>query len=151
MRPNWGLLIIGLLIVVMAAYAAWDQLQQPPELIVEWVTESQVNTAGFFVYRAEAPDGPWTQANAEMVPATDDILTGAHYVYTDTGVLVGHTYYYELEDVDFDGARRRTAIGSGVPPGPSVWVLALSGVGALVGLYLLAGGLGVGQPARRPG
>jgi hypothetical protein len=28
MRPNWSLLIVGVLVVVMAAYAAWDQLQR---------------------------------------------------------------------------------------------------------------------------
>jgi hypothetical protein len=112
---------------------------------------SRRSTRPVLVYRAEAPDGPWTQVNAEIIPATDDMLTGARYVYTDSGVLAGQLYYYELEDVEFDGARRRNPIGSGIPPEPNVWVLALSGLSAAVGLYLLIAGLGVGQPARRQG
>ena len=29
---------------------------------------------------------------------------GGHYVYTDTNVVAGQTYYYKLEDVELGGA-----------------------------------------------
>ena len=145
MKHAGGLIAIGLLSVVAAVAAAWGEWQKQarPQLIVEWSTESQVNTAGFFLYRGESPGGPWTQVNAALIPATDDILTGGQYRYTDTAVLPGHTYYYQLEDVGLGGQRDRQPIpGAGMPPAPRTWVLALSGLAGLVGVYLVLDSLG---------
>lgn len=145
MRHSRGLIAIGLLSVVAALAAAWGEWQKQarPQLIIEWSTESQVDTAGFFLYRGESPEGPWTQVNVTLIPATDDVLTGGQYRYTDTAVLPGHTYYYELEDIELGGRRDRQPIpGFGTPPVARGWVLALSGLGGLVGAYLVLDGLG---------
>jgi hypothetical protein len=145
MRHSRGLIAIGLLSVVAALAAAWGEWQKQvrPQLIIEWSTESQVDTAGFFLYRGESPEGPWTQVNAALIPATDDVLTGGRYRYTDTAVLPAHTYYYQLEDIELGGQRDRQPIpGAGTPPAPRGWVLVLSGLGGLVGAYLALDGLG---------
>ena len=73
-------------------------------VFVEWATESEVDTAGFNVYRSESAEGPYTRINYELVPASPDPILGGRYVYTDTNVVAGQTYYYKLEDVELGGA-----------------------------------------------
>jgi hypothetical protein len=80
---------------------------QPASVIVEWSTETEVNTVGFNVYRADTEAGPFTQINSQLIPPSPDPLVGGQYVYTDTQVVAGRTYYYELEDVDINGASSR--------------------------------------------
>ena len=38
-------------------------------IVVRWSTESEVNTAGFNVYRSDSEDGPWTKINSQLIPA----------------------------------------------------------------------------------
>jgi hypothetical protein len=72
-------------------------------VFVEWTTESEVDVAGFNLYRSESPDGPYVKINTALIPGSSDPLLGGEYVYTDTNVVAGQTYYYKLEDVDLDG------------------------------------------------
>ena len=72
-------------------------------VIVEWTTESEVNHAGFNVYRSENPDGPYVKLNDTLVPASGDPIAGGSYVYTDATARPGVTYYYKLEDVELHG------------------------------------------------
>jgi len=76
----------------------------PAAVIVEWTTESEVNHAGFNLYRSENPDGPYVKLNDTLIPASSDPIAGGSYVYTDTTVIGGVTYYYRLEDVELDGS-----------------------------------------------
>ncbi len=153
MKHSRGLILVGLLSIVAATAAAWGEWQKQthPQLVIEWSTESQVDTAGFFLFRGESLDGPWSQVNADLIPASDEILTGDEYSFVDTQVSPGHTYYYQLEDIAFSGQRDRQPIpGAGTPPVPRAWVLGLSGLGALVGAYLLIDGLGWRPRGRSP-
>jgi len=74
---------------------------------VEWTTASELDTAGFNVYRAENPEGPFVRVNDHLIPASPDPLIGGSYVFTDTDVAAGHTYYYQLEDVETSGTTTR--------------------------------------------
>jgi len=78
-----------------------------PSVTVEWTTATEVNTAGFNLYRGDSSNGPFTQVNPALIPASPDPLTGGNYQYQDKGVLAGRTYYYQLEDVDLSGAATR--------------------------------------------
>lgn len=73
-------------------------------VIVEWTTESEVDMAGFNLYRSDSPDGPYVKVNATLIPGAPDPLLGGQYAYTDTNVVAGQTYYYKLEDVELGGA-----------------------------------------------
>jgi len=75
----------------------------PAAVIVEWTTESEVNHAGFNLYRSENPEGPYIKLNDTLIPASPDPIAGGSYVYTDTTVAAGSTYYYKLEDVELEG------------------------------------------------
>jgi len=114
-------------------------------IIVEWTTESEVDTAGFHLYRSESPDGPFERITEELIPASPDPVLGGHYVYTDTDVVPGRVYFYQLEDVEFDGTSTRhgpieaKAVADG---GLYRWWL--------LGVLLIAAALGRVWWARRP-
>ena len=106
------MLVAGkLAIVAVALYLFWplaaaaqEPTPVPSMVIVEWTTESEVDVAGFNLYRSESPDGPYVKVNTALVPGASDPLLGGKYVYTDTNVVAGQTYYYKLEDVELGGA-----------------------------------------------
>lgn len=91
-----GLILAALMIFLISAATL-------PAVTVEWSTASELNTAGFNVLRSDNPDGPFTRLNTEVIPASPDPLVGGSYVYTDTNVTPGQTYYYQLEEVEFGG------------------------------------------------
>jgi len=91
-----GLILAALVVLLISAAT-------PPAVTVEWSTASELNTAGFNVLRSESPSGPFTRLNSEVIPASPDPLVGGSYVYTDTIVTPGQTYYYQLEEVEFGG------------------------------------------------
>jgi len=76
-------------------------------VVVEWSTASELDTAGFNLYRSDRPDGPFARINQDLIPASPDPLVGGSYSFTDTDVVAGHTYYYQLEDVETSGTTTR--------------------------------------------
>jgi len=92
-----------LLLIRPLMAAAQEPTPAASVVVVEWTTESEVDTAGFNLYRSESPDSPYVKVNAALIPGSSDPLLGGKYVYTDTNVVAGHTYYYKLEDVELDG------------------------------------------------
>jgi hypothetical protein len=95
------LLAVGLILVALTLFLASATL--PPAVTVEWSTASELNTAGFNVLRGTSENGPFTRLNREVIPASPDPLVGGTYVYTDTDVTPGQTYYYQLEEVEIGG------------------------------------------------
>ena len=77
------------------------------EVIVEWTTASELDTVGFYLLRAETPEGPFEQINSNLIPASSDSLTGSNYTFTDIGVQNGITYYYMLEEIELSGETNR--------------------------------------------
>jgi hypothetical protein len=66
-----------------------------------WETGTELDNAGFNLYRATAEDGPWTKINDALFAAQGDAVAGASYSFADTP---GYgTFYYKLEDVDYYG------------------------------------------------
>jgi len=66
-----------------------------------WETGTEVDNAGFNLYRATAETGPYTKINDALIPAQGDAVSGASYSFLDTpGYGV---FYYQLEDVDYYG------------------------------------------------
>ncbi|MCS6844393.1 MAG: hypothetical protein NZ528_08760 [Caldilineales bacterium] len=71
---------------------------------VEWSTEVEMNTAGFDLYRAESPDGPFDyKVNDAPIPASPDPLAGGQYSYVDRTTKAGRTYYYQLHEIELGG------------------------------------------------
>jgi hypothetical protein len=114
---------------------------EPATVIVEWATESEVNLAGFNLYRSEDPEGPYVKLNEVLIPASPDPLAGGRYLYTDTTAIAGVDYYYRLEDVELDG--------SGTMYGPIEVVASADAnpkgfdIGGLVAIVLSAAVMGI--------
>jgi hypothetical protein len=96
------LLIIAVVLGILSVSAI-----SHTNVVVEWSTASELDTAGFNLYRKDKPDGQATQVNTSLIPASVDPLTGGAYRYKDSQVEPGRTYYYELEEVEANGNTSR--------------------------------------------
>jgi|GEM_PF-3345174 len=70
-----------------------------------WSTASEIDNAGFNIYRAESRDGEYSKINEALIPAQGAALVGADYTFIDTDVQLWKKYFYILEDVDTTGAQ----------------------------------------------
>jgi hypothetical protein len=70
---------------------------------IEWETETELDNAGFNIWRSEEEDGEYIRINPYFIPSQGEAGFGAAYIYTDYDVQNGKTYYYKLEDVDING------------------------------------------------
>jgi hypothetical protein len=71
---------------------------------LEWVTTSEVDNAGFNIYRAKAENGPYEKISDSLIAGAGTTTAGAAYVFIDENVKNRKTYYYKLEDMDLNGA-----------------------------------------------
>lgn len=107
--------------------------------VITWETASEVNTAGFNIYRGPSEDGPWTQVNEALVPPSEDPVRGGQYEFTDTSATPGEVYYYMLEEVELTGASNRyppqlLETKTSLPAWP--WLLAGAILAVVVGWWL---------------
>ena len=125
-----------LLAVTLGVFAWWEQRNATVQ--VEWSTASEMNTAGFNLYRSDNSQGPFVQVNENLIPASSDPLTGGQYRYEDKQVSPGKLYYYQLEEMEMSGASTRF--------GP-ISVQASGGSGAVLLVTLAVGMLVLGVGA----
>jgi hypothetical protein len=87
--------------VELARFEAWPEGRA---IHVEWETATEIDNLGFNLYRADTADGPYVKLNEELIPSqAPGSPEGAVYVWLDSTVQTGRTYYYKLEDVDIYG------------------------------------------------
>lgn len=93
-------------------------------ILLEWETASEIDNAGFHIWRSDTAEGTYTQITNELIPAQGEPSMGAEYEYEDTDVArkvftrhdknrnrvyifqdlaQGRTYYYKLEAIDNAG------------------------------------------------
>lgn len=70
---------------------------------LEWVTEAEIDNAGFNIWRAEAAYGSYEVINEALIPAKGSSTQGVSYEFVDTTAQNRKTYYYKLEDIDLNG------------------------------------------------
>lgn len=68
-----------------------------------WQTESEIDNAGFNLYRAESADGPYVKINYALIHAEGSPTQGTAYEFVDKGLDNRKIYYYKLEDIDLNG------------------------------------------------
>ena len=71
---------------------------------LSWSTASELDVAGFNLYRSERADGGFSRINPDFIPSqAPGALTGADYVWTDRTARPGQVYFYQLEAVNTGG------------------------------------------------
>ena len=107
------LIYLGLAWFLFGGFMIVFSLSQPTTITITWQTESEQDTAGFNIYRSEQADGEFIAINPQLIPSKGSPTLGAEYTYIDDTVTPRTTYYYQLEDVEFDNTRERHTIFSG--------------------------------------
>lgn len=82
--------------------SSFDAVPANNKVTLQWVTESEIDNAGFNIYRAEA-GGEYVKINDTIIAAQGSSTTGATYEFVDKDVQNRETYSYKLEDVDING------------------------------------------------
>ena len=127
------LVVLGAIWLLVAVVISIYWLVDSPGIEVRWQTETEFDTAGFNVLRGKSDDGPFSQINDRLITSADDPAAGADYLLVDSDVVSGETYYYRLEDVEFDGDTTQHALisarASGRPPLLLVLGVALATIG----------------------
>jgi hypothetical protein len=82
---------------------SFNAIQRVNKVALAWATASEIDNAGFNLYRAESADGKYTKINPSLIPAQGSTTSGATYQFIDNDVRNRKTYYYKLEDIDLNG------------------------------------------------
>ncbi len=89
---------------------------QSDSVLLEWATATELDNAGFNLWRSEEKNGEYVRINPYFIPAEGQAGFGAEYSFTDYNVQNGRVYYYKLEDIDIYG---NTSFHGPVPATPN--------------------------------
>ncbi len=78
-------------------------------VLLKWTTESEVDNAGFYIYRSETKDGEFVVVNPAMIQGAGTTGERNKYTWTDTSAKPNTVYYYQIEDVSHAGVRKQLA------------------------------------------
>ncbi len=137
------LIALGTLWFVLAAGLLLYQLVNPT-VEVHWETATELETAGFNLYRGNSRDDISLLINQDgIIVSQGDAVSGATYSFTDTAIEAGQTYYYLIEEIEYDGSTQRYEEDIFTYQVPYVsWLTAvLATVSVIIGLVLLVTGM----------
>jgi hypothetical protein len=134
----WRYYLVGALWLLLGLLTLVFQLFQRPSIRIEWITATEFNTAGFNILRSDEMEGTFVQINEHLIPAQGNVTSGTQYVFVDDQVEGGRTYYYILEDVEYDNTRQRHPATSGTATLLGAVPLAIITVSMLSSLSLFA-------------
>ena len=73
------------------------------EIVVRWITESELNNAGFNILRSETRDGEFSKINTSLIEGQGTTSERTTYSYTDKSAKPNVVYYYQIQDISLDG------------------------------------------------
>ncbi|MDE0011780.1 MAG: lamin tail domain-containing protein [Candidatus Poribacteria bacterium] len=76
------------------------------EVVIKWITESEMNNAGFNIKRSTTRDGQFKVINPAIIPGAGTTGERRVYTYTDKTAKPNVVYYYQIECVSLDGTRQ---------------------------------------------
>ncbi len=85
-------------------------------VVLTWTTESEVDNAGFNLRRSEKRGSGFTLLNPALIAGAGTTGERQTYTFTDTSAKPGIEYYYQIEEVAFDG--KRETLVTRLLPGP---------------------------------
>ena len=74
-------------------------------VVIKWATASEVDNAGFNLRRSLTRDSGFTLLNTALIAGAGTTGERQEYTFTDASAKPGVAYYYQLEEVAFDGNR----------------------------------------------
>ena len=78
-------------------------------VVLSWITESEVDNAGFNLRRSEKRESGFTLINAALIAGAGTTGERQTYTFADSSAKPGVEYYYQIEEVAFDGKRETLA------------------------------------------
>ena len=72
-------------------------------IVVRWITESELNNAGFNILRSETRNGEYTKLNTQLIKGQGTTSERTTYAFPDTSAKPNVVYYYQIQDVSLDG------------------------------------------------
>ena len=75
-------------------------------VVIRWTTESELDNAGFNIYRSRTRNGEFKQVNTQLIQGAGTTGERQTYKWIDTTAKQGVIYYYQIEDVSFAGERQ---------------------------------------------
>ena len=79
------------------------------DVAITWTTESEVDNAGFNLRRSEKRNSGFTLLNPTLIASAGTTGELQTYTFTDTSAKPGVAYYYQIEEISFDGKRETLA------------------------------------------
>jgi hypothetical protein len=89
--------------VTLINLASFTTSPSAGKVALEWTTESEINNAGFNLYRSDSEGGEYAKINGSLISAKGSPTQGVSYEFVDTNVQNRKTYFYKLEDIDLSG------------------------------------------------
>lgn len=84
-------------------------LTETGTVLIQWMTESEIDNAGFNILRSQTKAGEFKVINPQMIPGAGTTAERNTYTWTDTTAKPNVVYYYQIEDVSFAGERQTLA------------------------------------------
>ena len=78
-------------------------------VILNWTTESEVENAGFYIYRSPKKDGKFKVINSRIIQGAGTTGERNEYTWKDTSAKPNTIYYYRIEDISHAGVREQLA------------------------------------------
>ena len=85
------------------------ELTEIGTVVIQWMTESEIDNAGFNILRSQTKTGEFKVINAQMIPGAGTTAERNTYTWTDTTAKPSVVYYYQIEDVSLAGERQTLA------------------------------------------
>ncbi|MCY3742290.1 MAG: cadherin domain-containing protein [Candidatus Poribacteria bacterium] len=79
------------------------QIAESGEVVLNWTTASEIENAGFNIFRSEAEQGAFVKINASLIQGAGTTSDRNAYTWIDTTAKPNVEYYYRIEDMSFDG------------------------------------------------
>jgi hypothetical protein len=98
-----------------ARLAGWDEslsvqmssltasVVQGEGILISWRTESEIDCAGFYVWRRSDGEGDYQKISTTFIASNGNSSSFQTYSYLDRNVLEGVMYWYQIEEISVNG------------------------------------------------
>ena len=80
-----------------------ERLKETGEIVIRWITESELNNAGFNILRSETRNGEFAKINTSLIAGQGTTSERTTYEWKDSTAKPNVVYYYQIQDVSLDG------------------------------------------------